>query len=175
MNRPAHLRTATPEFRFRTKLIAPVVGCGLMLFLAGFAQAESATWKRNPRSGDWNTKTNWRPATVPNEGADIATFAFSNTTDISISALTEVDGITFAPGASAFTIVANPPGPDVTSILLLSGVGITNNSGITQSFATGTTRIVPGEILFTHSATAGTSTNFSLNSGFLYFKDTATA
>jgi hypothetical protein len=26
------------------------------------AQAGSATWKRNARSGDWNTKTNWTPA-----------------------------------------------------------------------------------------------------------------
>ena len=29
-------------------------------------RAGSATWDLNPGSGDWNTATNWTPATVPN-------------------------------------------------------------------------------------------------------------
>jgi len=28
--------------------------------------AGSSTWGLNPASGDWNTATNWTPATVPN-------------------------------------------------------------------------------------------------------------
>src|SRR5438067_3698570 len=164
MNRPAHLRTATPEFRFRTKLIAPVVGCGLMLFLAGFAQAESATWKRNPRSGDWNTKTNWRPATVPNGSADTATFALSNTTNVSISANTEVNGITFTAAATnPYTITASAP-----FTLVISGTGITNNSGSTQHFITAVGANGEfGLIVFSDSATAGTSTEFTNNGAFL--------
>src|SRR5438067_7723118 len=172
MNRPAHLRTATPEFRFRTKLIAPVVGCGLMLFLAGFAQAESATWKRNPRSGDWNTKTNWRPATVPNGSADTATFALSNTTAISISANTELNGITFTAAATnPYTITANPG-----LTLTISGMGITNNSGITQHVH------IPvdasdngGTIAFSNSATAGSNVSILNDGGTINFLDTSTA
>src|SRR5438046_2462531 len=160
MNRPAHLRTATPEFRFRTKLIAPVVGCGLMLFLAGFAQAESATWKRNPHSGDWNTKTNWTPARVPNGPADTASFALSNTTGLSISANTEVNGITFTSTATnPYTITASPG-----FTLTISGVGITNNSGVTQNFVTaGHGPANRGQIVFNNSATAGSITTFTNN------------
>src|SRR5438477_8485229 len=181
MNRPARLRTATPEFRFRTKLIAPVVGCGLMLFLAGFEQAENATWKRNPRSGDWNTKTNWRPATVPNGSADTATFALSNTTSVSISANTEVNGITFTAAATNPYIITASPG----LILTLSGVGIINNSGTTQNFVAAPSGfgINALRILFNNSATAGSGTFFTTNGGtnlqpcpgFINFNDTSSA
>ncbi len=61
-----------------------------------------------PASGDWNTATNWTPATVPNGAADIATFASSSMTATSLSAVTAVNGIIFNPGASAFTITAAP-------------------------------------------------------------------
>jgi hypothetical protein len=36
----------------------------------------SATWKLNPGSGDWNTASNWMPATVPNGPSDVATSYF---------------------------------------------------------------------------------------------------
>ena len=62
------------------------------------AHAGSATWDLNPGSGDWNTAANWTPMTVPNGPADIATFAVSNTTNVSISANAEVNGITFTSG-----------------------------------------------------------------------------
>ena len=92
-------------------------------------RAGSATWDLNPASGDWNNAANWTPATVPDGSADTATFAVSSTTAISISANTIVDGITFAPGASSFTITASP-----FFALTIRGVGITNNSGTTQEF-----------------------------------------
>ena len=105
------------------KLIAATIGSVLISLLTDHAQAGTATWKRNPRSGDWNTKTNWRPATVPNGSADTATFAPSNTTAISISANTELNGITFTAAATnPYTITANP-GLTFT----ISGMGITNN------------------------------------------------
>src|SRR5256714_13500489 len=116
-------RTANPECRFTNKLIGSLIGCGLTLLLAGFAQAGSATWDLNPGSGDWNTATNWTPATVPNGSSDTATFGLSNTTDVSVSANTTVDGITFAPGASSFTITASS-GLKLT----FSATGIINNS-----------------------------------------------
>src|SRR3954470_18247781 len=88
------------------------------------SHAGSATWNFNPGSGDWNTATNWTPATVPNGSGDTATFNQSTTGSVVISAMTEVNGIMFNPGASAFTIA-----PD-SQELMISGVGITNNSGI---------------------------------------------
>ena len=114
--------------------------------------AGSATWKKNPSSGDWNTAINWTAGGPPNGPADTATFAFSNTTDVSLSANTVVNGIVFNAGESVFTITAGP-----TLTLNVSGAGIANNSGNTQSLVTrsdinGTQH---GTIQFTNGATAG--------------------
>lgn len=140
-----------------------------LLFVAGFSPAfilmlgiqisvaGSATWKTSPTSGDWNTATNWTPQTIPNGPSDTARFATSNTTSVSLSANTEVNGIIFNAGASAFTTTANP-----AIILTISGTGITNNSGITQNFMTavdGAGNL--GTIAFTNSATAGVRTVFT--------------
>jgi autotransporter-associated beta strand protein len=133
----------------------------LLLSVAGNTFAGNATWDLNPGSGDWNTATNWSPATVPNGSADTATFGGSNTTAVSISANTIVDGITFAPGASSFTITASSG-----LVLTLSGVGITNDSGITQNFvaaAGGGGNAI--RLLFKNSATAGSGTFFTMNGG----------
>ena len=149
---------------------------GLMLCIHT-SLAGNATWDFNPGSGDWNTAANWTPATVPNGSADTATFAVSNTTAISISANTTVDGITFAPGASSFTITASP-----FFALTISGVGITNNSGTTQNFVATRNFSFPQQIVFTNNATAGTSTIFTNNNGIggfgggiTIFLDTSTA
>ena len=69
--------------------------CALLLLVTNIAGAGNVIWDLNPISADWNTATNWTPATVPNGLADTATFALSNTTNVSISANTEVSGITF--------------------------------------------------------------------------------
>lgn len=66
--------------------------------------AGSATWNFNPISDDWNTAANWTPETVPNSPEDTATFGVSNVTNVSTSQPTEVKGIVFPAGASAFTI-----------------------------------------------------------------------
>jgi autotransporter-associated beta strand protein len=133
----------------------------LLLVLWSSAQAGSATWDLNPVSGDWNTAANWTPITVPNGSGQTATFALSNTTAVSISATTIVDGITFAPGASAFTITSSP---SFFPILTLSGAGITNNSGRIQDFVTPAASQDFAQIVFSNSATAGSSTSFT-NSG----------
>ena len=84
-----------------------ILSCAMVLTLSLGAQraayADSATWSMNPTSGDWNTATNWTPNTVPNGPSDMATFGVSNTADVFLSASTEVDGITYNPGASGFT------------------------------------------------------------------------
>ncbi|HET9417860.1 MAG TPA: autotransporter-associated beta strand repeat-containing protein, partial [Chthoniobacterales bacterium] len=133
------------------------------------ALAGSATWAANPSTTDWNTAINWEPQTVPNGPLDVATFATSSETAVSLSAQTEVSGITFNSGASAFTITVSAN--DNNFGLNLSGVGITNNSGTTQKIATA----YPGYIQFFNSATAGTSTSYVLNGGSMWFWNTSAA
>src|SRR6266536_6495341 len=103
----------------------------LQFSTASSSCAGSATWKQSPASGEWFTVANWQPRTIPNGPGDTATFASSNQTSIDIVFDTEVNGIVFKPGASAFTIATNP---QVTPELTISGLGVTNNSGIVQNF-----------------------------------------
>ena len=113
-------------------LIVAAIRCSLMFLVPTVTYAISAQWDLDPISGDWNTAANWTPMAVPNGPADIATFGLSNTTDVSISANTEVNGITFTSAATnPYTITASPG-----LTLTISGVGITNNSGVTQNFVT---------------------------------------
>jgi len=126
----------------------------LTLSVALNAHAASATWNLNPSNGDWNTAGNWTPATVPNGSTDTATFDVSNQTSLTLSANTEVNGIVFNAGASAFTIALSGG-----LTLTLSGTGITNNSGITQNFIA-----TDGAIVFNNTAGAGASTSFVVGS-----------
>ena len=143
------------------------------------ASAGSATWNLNPGSGVWNTATNWTPATIPNGPDDIATFGVSNVTGISNDTLhdIEVNGIVFTPGASAFTITFGDS--SFFEDYRISGVGITNNSGITQNFAIGNFGD-SATLLFTNSATAGERTVFTAGpnccgTSSYVFQDTSTA
>jgi len=84
--------------------------------------------------------------------ADIATFGLSNTTDISISEDTEVNGIIFTPDATnPYSITVN-----AGLTLTVSGVGIVNNSAspFLPIFYTGLDG-GNGQIRFTNSSTAG--------------------
>jgi fibronectin-binding autotransporter adhesin len=109
----------------------------------------------------------------PNGPADVATFGFSTTTNVSISANTEVNGITFTSAATNPYNITASPGLTLT----ISGTGITNNSGRAQSFeadndASGNI----GTIVFSNSATAGGS-NVSIFSegGSIKFFNRSTA
>jgi hypothetical protein len=160
-------------------LILAAIRCSLMFLVPTVTYAASAQWDLDPISSDWNTAANWTPMTVPNGPADTATFALSNTTSVSISANTRVEGITFTPAATnSYTITA---GPFLTPTLLqISGTGITNNSGTTQNFVTASDGVHAGGIIFSNSASAGSSTLFTNNSGgvavgFTEFFDTSTA
>jgi len=162
------------------KPILAVIRCSLMLLFPAVAYPNSAQWDLDPVSGDWNTAANWTPMTVPNGPADIATFALSNTTDVSISANTEVNGITFTAAATnPYTITAS-----AAFTLRITGTGITNNSGRTQHFITPVGANGEfGLIVFSNSATAGNSTVFTNNGTFVNgeirggtrFLDTSTA
>jgi autotransporter-associated beta strand protein len=170
---PLHLRLCPPAYFLAAAILM------LLLAAAGTAFAGSATWNLNPTDGVWNTATNWTPPTVPNGPADTATFGVSNTTDIENNSTgdIEVNGIVFNAGASAFTIAFG--NASFFHAFTTSGVGITNNSGITQNFVVADS----GEaatMIFKNSATAGDQTVFTLASGccgsmFTEFHDTSTA
>jgi autotransporter-associated beta strand protein len=156
--------------------VATALRCSLMFLVSAVAYADSAQWNLNPTSGDWNTAANWTPMTVPNGPGDTATFDFSDMTNVSTSANTEVNSIIFTPvGTNPYTITT---GHDAT--FTISGAGIVNNSGIAQNFVTNGGQF--GQISFTNNATAGSSTIFINNHGtdnFLgghtYFFNTSTA
>jgi autotransporter-associated beta strand protein len=146
--------------------LAVVTALALTLSTAR-SYAGSATWNLNPTSGDWNTAVNWTPPTVPNGSGDTATFSVSNVTNISLSAQTTLDGIVYEPGSSAFTINVSAPRK-----LTFVGVGITNNSGTVQNFATNVENTnSSGVISFTNSATAGSMTVFTNNASPQQFDD----
>ncbi len=83
------------------RLIVAAIRCSLTFILPTVAYAISSQWDLDPILGDWNTAASWTPTGAPNGPADIATFGLSNTTDVSISADTEVNGITFTAAATA--------------------------------------------------------------------------
>ena len=158
---------ASPESNprlVRKTFLQTILAVAISVLAPIVAHAGSATWDLNPGSGTWNTAANWTPMTIPNGPADTATFALSNTTNVSISANTEVNGITFTPAATnPYTITAR-----AAFTLRITSTGITNNSGRTQHF------ISPvgangefGLIVFSNSATAGNSTMFTNNGAFL--------
>jgi autotransporter-associated beta strand protein len=121
--------------------------------------AGSATWNFSPASSDWNTAANWTPPTVPNGPSDIATFESSNVNSVSLSSSVTLNGIVFEAGASEFMITS----PSAFATFLINGVGITNNSGIEQTFVADAPGRDQGEVSFAGSATAGNATY--LNNG----------
>jgi autotransporter-associated beta strand protein len=149
--------------------------CFFSCLIADQSFAGSATWSANPITGDWNTAANWTPNTVPNGPSDIATFGLSNQTGVAVSGFdAEVSELIFSPGASPFSINVNDG-----YVLTNSGIGIVNNSGITQNFVVTT----ESNIYLSNNATAGDVTLFTLKGGHGYenfpgrvgFFDTASA
>ena len=105
------------------------IRCSLIFLLPLVAYAGSATWDLNPTSGNWNTAANWTPMTVP---SDTATFALSNTTNVSVGFPgVGIDNITFtSAAANSFAITVHGS----STVFNIVGAGITNNSSIIQNF-----------------------------------------
>src|SRR6266513_254798 len=98
----------SPNSRVSCRICHPALAVvllvvSLLMLAPDSDRAGSATWNLNPTSGLWDTAANWTPATVPNAPSDTATFDVSNITSV-FSGPREINGITFNPGASAFTI-----------------------------------------------------------------------
>jgi autotransporter-associated beta strand protein len=144
-------------------LFAALIGLSLSF---SPALAGSATWSQNPTNGDWNEPSNWVPATVPNGPADVATFGASNLTSVSISKnvnYEQVSAITFDIGASPFMITVVEPPEGQSFVLIISGTGIVNDSGIIQNFVSNSAFNGHGQFLFENNSTAGSSTVFTNN------------
>ena len=76
------LAMPSPSLRSRSPFLFVMLAMLLfLLFNASSSYADSATWKMNPATRDWNHAPNWTPMTIPNGPLDIATFAFSNKTE----------------------------------------------------------------------------------------------
>jgi autotransporter-associated beta strand protein len=151
------------------KLIMAAIRCSLMFLVPSVTYAISAQWDLDPISGDWNTAANWTPDGVPNGPADIATFGLSNTTNVSISEDTEVDGITFTSAAT------NPYTITLNRTLTLSGNGITNNSGIIHDFYLADPNFEGTQMRFINSASAGNASIFIDADARISFLNSSTA
>ena len=118
---------------------------------APLARAGSATWQQNPATGNWNTPANWTPATVPNGASDVATFASSNQTNVTVTSGITLDSIVFQPDAGPFNISNSSE----FAIILISGAGVVNNSSLAQNFVIGAIGHDQGALDFSGTATAG--------------------
>ncbi len=146
-----------PDTSSRLPILVVVLSASIV-FLPVASRADTATWLQNPISGDWSNSANWTAGGPPNSSVDIATFAISNQTAISLSANTEVNGIFFNNNANAYRITTGPG-----LVLTISGVGIVRNSIYSNTFATGVIdgdKPERGEVWFTGSASAGTGNSF---------------
>ena len=123
------------------------------------AQHGSATWLASPPNNIWGDPLNWTSGGPPNGPSDTATFANSNSLSPDAEFI-EVNGIIFSSGASAYGIAT-------ATSLTISGVGITNLSGITQNLGGS------GSIIFTNSASAGSRTAFDARPVYFYNNSTA--
>jgi fibronectin-binding autotransporter adhesin len=126
--------------------------------------ASSATWSANPESNQWIDSDNWSAGGPPDGDSDIATFASSSITTITVLHTDnlghvfpiKVSGIIFESGASAYTLISD----GISGAFVIGGIGIVNNSGIVQHL---------NGAKFTNNATAGT--NLTALGGFTTFRD----
>src|SRR3954452_7622055 len=106
------------------------------------AAAQDATWLASPGSGDFNTGANWSAGSVPTGSASFDT---SFTTNLTVSSHTTLGGLTFNPGASAYTFAND-------QALTFNSAGVVINGGsasITNSNA--------GSLAFNNSSSAGSA------------------
>src|SRR5207248_870711 len=117
--------------------LTTILPAAMLMFSAQTSLADSATWLVSPMNGDWENPCNWTggsmacgyfsAAAPPNGPSDTATFTSSSITAVLVDDV-EVNGIVFS--GSAFTI----SNAEAAFLLDISGVGITNNSGVPQNF-----------------------------------------
>jgi autotransporter-associated beta strand protein len=125
------------------------------------AHAQDATWNLNG-TGEFNTPSNWTPATVP---TGTAFFGVSNQNNVTFSATTSnINSWTFNAGASNYNFIINAP--LLTGGINFFGAGIVLNGG--------TANIINSSTLGFSSGTAGSATIIN-NAGVVVFSGSSTA
>ncbi len=138
----------------------------------------TTTWTGNGSSNLWDDSDNWSPH-VPQSSED-AIFGSSSQTSIEVDTQVALSSMTFNAGAPAYSL-----GIDFLLSFNLSGAGVSNNSGLSQTIATvgGVFNGGSGSsINFHNSASAGSltlvnagGTALNSNGGTINFWETATA
>ncbi len=72
------------------------------------------------------------PQTIPNGPDDTATFETSTEPDVLVDKPTELNAVVFRPGAQPFLLQVEGDNFE-GQVLTLSGVGVTNESGVEQT------------------------------------------
>src|SRR5262245_52243014 len=171
----------------RAALLGSVWLGALAILAPNTARAVDGTWLGGtpPFPDEWTQGTNWNSTPTPNTVPDdIATFANSANTLVTISSSASINTIQFTAAAPAYSFTINP-----FLTFSINGAGISNSSAFAPSFAnnaglmffnSGTAANAAitnnGGISFLGSSSAGSST--IINSGFgslIAFSDTSTA
>jgi autotransporter-associated beta strand protein len=109
--------------RLRQNLAALLFGVGLTVAAMPVAQAQ--TWGGTTSTGDYNTNTEWTPATAPVAAGQSAVFDTGGTDTVNVSAAIAPDSWTFNANAQSYSI----SGANVT---FSAGGGITSNANTGQ-------------------------------------------
>src|SRR5262249_34928305 len=114
-----------------------LVSCAIALTLSLGAlravYAGSATWNLNPISNEWAKAENWTPPTVPNSPDDTATFGNTSVPNVVIHSDVEVNAVVFTDQAVSYTITAGDASTGNIINFTISGLGIVNKTGFSQS------------------------------------------
>jgi autotransporter-associated beta strand protein len=122
---------------------------------AGAAQGQDATWiGTSTPVADWNTASNWAPATVPT-GTARFTSSQAVSTLVAISSPTSIGTLQFDPGAPAYSL---------SGVLTVTGAGFTGDSS--------SAHITFGAVSFVNGSSAGSS---QIEQGHYEFHNTSTA
>jgi autotransporter-associated beta strand protein len=142
----------------RASLLTTTAAAALLAAIP--ARAQDATWQLNPGTPDYNTATNWTPATVP---TGTAFFGATNVPNLTFSsAATIVGGWTFNAGAPAYTFTLG------ANALFFNGAGIVINAG-------SATISTLSSVNFLGSSSAGSAVINAANSAVIGFNGTSTA
>lgn len=152
------------------------------LLTAQISIAGSATWLVSPQDSAWENANNWTQGGPPNGPSDIATFAQSSQTSVSISTSEEVNSIVFKSESAAYGFsIGVCDNVSCHGQLIISGTGVTNNSSVGQTFEAANL----GQVIFNNASTAGSAHMSIVNEGgdfyqyalpgYTIFNDTSSA
>src|SRR5215467_10449557 len=94
------------RWQSRSGLLVATLLAGVCLSAVA-AHAQNATWNDNAPTNDFNTSTNWTPATVPTGTATFGVSTFHQTPSVTLSANTTIGRFNVAGSNWSFNTGAN--------------------------------------------------------------------